>query len=202
MALKRRDSVYPVVVARVVVLHLALVLVALTPVAPVRGEDADFWQKLRASELFAIMRHAIAPGTGDPAEFNIEDCSTQRNVSEEGRRQAERAGDLFRKNGVRGAAVYSSQWCRCRETARLLGLGPVSELMALNSFFGQYERRPIQTQDLKEWLSAMRSDRPYVLVTHQVNISALLGRGARSGEIIFVRQAGDGKFEIAGSIVP
>ena len=202
MLAKQCGLVCPAAGSRVLLSCIVVFLACLLPAAAVRGENADVWQKFRASEAFAIMRHAIAPGTGDPAAFDIQDCATQRNLSADGRRQAERAGDLFRNNGVSQAAVHTSQWCRCLETARLLDLGPVSELPALNSFFGQSGKGPQQTKELEAWLSGLKPGRPRVLVSHQVNISALLGRGARSGEIIFVQRTADGQFHIAGSIVP
>lgn len=82
-----------------------------------------------------IVRHAIAPGTGDPSNFEVDDCSTQRNLDTSGRNQALAMGDWLRSQGVDSARVYSSQWCRCKDTAELLKLGPVKELPALNSFY-------------------------------------------------------------------
>ena len=102
---------------------------------------ATTWQALQRGEAVALIRHAIAPGTGDPPGFLLRDCSTQRNLSKEGRIQARRIGDFFRAQGIKEALVYSSQWCRCLETARLLGFGPVQELPALNSFFEEPARR-------------------------------------------------------------
>ena len=91
------------------------------------------------------MRHATAPGTGDPAEFQLDDCATQRNLSAVGREQARATGARLRAAGITSAEVYSSQWCRCLETARLLGLGEVLELPALNSFFGERARAAEQS---------------------------------------------------------
>ena len=184
------------------ILLTVMLLLCITPIAPAYSQAPDIWSSLAKSEVFAIMRHAIAPGFGDPPDFDINDCTKQRNLSAEGQDQAMRAAKLFRQYGMTDAAVYSSQWCRCRETARLLGLGKVNDLTALNSFFQKYERRAAQTAGLKAWLSRLTPGQPYVLVTHQVNISALLGRGARSGEIIFIRQTQDGGFQIEGSIIP
>ncbi len=149
----------------------------------------------------ALMRHALAPGTGDPADFSLEDCATQRNLSAEGRRQAVRIGEAFRRNGIERARVFSSQWCRCRETARLIDLGAVAPLPALNSFFQRWEQRDSRTQALRQWLSTQDLSTPTVLVTHQVNITALTGRGAASGEIVVVA-VGEGGFEALGGIKP
>ena len=164
--------------------------------------DETLWQAFKAGEAFAIMRHAIAPGTGDPANFKLGECSTQRNLSVEGREQARRAGELFRANGVKEALVYSSQWCRCRETARLLATGPVRDLESLNSFYEAYERRSGQTRELKAWLQARPTGKPLILVTHQVNITALVGDSVRSGEIFFVKPGSDGEYTVLGTIVP
>lgn len=160
------------------------------------------WQEFRDGTAFAVMRHAIAPGTGDPGNFKINDCSTQRNLSVQGRAQARRAGELFRLNGLNKVLIYSSQWCRCRETAKLLAIGPVRDLARLNSFFEADRRRKEQTHQLKSWLQARITRAPLLLVTHQVNISALIGRGTRSGKIVFVKQMLNGPYHVLGSIVP
>jgi len=148
----------------------------------------------------ALLRHAITPGTGDPSEFEIGDCGTQRNLSEEGRKQAGRISARFRKNGIETARIFSSQWCRCLETARLIGLGPVTELPILNSFFQRPKRRNRQTQTLEEWLASQDLDGPIVLVTHQVNITALTGVYPASGELVVIRQSENGKISALGSI--
>lgn len=181
---------------------MVAMLLALTAGRVAAADEAELWQALRDKHAFAIMRHAIAPGFGDPAEFTIGDCATQRNLSEEGRAQARTAGDMFRDNGISEASVYSSQWCRCMETARFLGLGPVSALESLNSFFQNRETGAPQTRALRAWLAKQQSDKPLVLVTHQVNISALTNMGTRSGEIVVVGRQPDGALTVLGSIIP
>ena len=122
----------------------------------------------------AIMRHAIAPGTGDPANFSVGDCSTQRVLSAEGKEQAKQIGDFLRENGgVQSMQVYSSQWCRCLDTAQLLNFGDVTELPMINSFFNQWETKESQTRDTLNWLRELNADAPVMLVTHQVNICLL-----------------------------
>ena len=166
-----------------------------------RANDSEkLWEALRQGTAFAIMRHALAPGTGDPANFKVGDCSTQRNLSDTGRKQAREIGDRFRSNGITSANVFTSQWCRCRETAELLALGPVKELPSLNSFFQKFERREVQTKALREWLSKDRPKGPLVLSTHQVNISALTGSFTSSGEIVVAQIEGDGTVKVLGSI--
>ncbi len=164
------------------------------------AENAALWTALRSGGHVALLRHALAPGTGDPPEFALRDCSTQRNLSEEGRNQAARIGARLRANGIHKTRVYSSQWCRCLETARLLELGPVEELAVLNSFFERYENRGPQTQALKEWLARQDLDAPLVLVTHQVNITALTNSSAASGEMVIIRRSKSGEISVVGSI--
>ena len=162
--------------------------------------DTVLWDSLRSGESIALMRHTIAPGTGDPPEFMLGDCNTQRNLSSEGRDQAMRIGARLRENGIHTARVFSSQWCRCLDTARLLELDAVAELTIINSFFQQYENREPQTQALREWITAQNPDDPLILVTHQVNITALTGIYPSSGEMVIIRRAGGVELEVVGTI--
>ena len=132
-----------------------------------------------------MLRHAHAPGIGDPPGFRLDDCVSQRNLDASGRAQAAAIGNWLRAHGVRQARVYSSRWCRCQETAQLLGLGPVTPLPALDSFFGQPQARDGTLQALQAFLAQQPLDGPLlILVTHQVNISAVSvsGSGLGSGE--------------------
>lgn len=162
--------------------------------------DTTLWAALRSGEHVALVRHAIAPGTGDPPQFALRDCSTQRNLSNEGREQAARIGARMRSNGIKTARVFASQWCRCLETASLLGLGQVTELPLLNSFFQQNERENVQNQALKKWLAGQSLNSPLLLVTHQVNITAISGVYPASGEIVIMRRSKDGKLSTVGTI--
>ena len=165
---------------------LFFVLLLIAPV-PVQADDGAPWGTLDDPGHFALLRHALAPGTGDPPDFEIDNCATQRNLSEVGREQARTIGDRFRDNGIPAARMYTSQWCRCRDTAILLGLGEVEDLKALNSFFQDFQYRESRTAELLEWLRNDIQPGPVVLVTHQVNITALTGVYPASGELIFVR---------------
>ncbi|MGB3210414.1 MAG: histidine phosphatase family protein [Desulforhopalus sp.] len=169
--------------------------------AQVSGEAA-LWNALRSGDHFILLRHALAPGMGDPPQFTLGECATQRNLSDEGRRQAEEIGNRFRVNGIDSARVFSSQWCRCLETAKLLSLAPVQELPVLNSFFLRYEDGAVQTAILKEWLAGQDLKQPLVLVTHQVNITALTNFYPGSGELVVVRRSDAGDLSVAGSIAP
>jgi phosphohistidine phosphatase SixA len=176
-----------------------LVSCCLTP-GGAAAKEAALWLALASKGHVALLRHAIAPGTGDPPHFAVGDCSTQRNLSQEGRAQAERIGARFRDNGIETARVVSSQWCRCLDTAELIGLGAVEELPLLNSFFQRTERRKPQTEALNAWLAGQELLGPLVLVTHQVNISALTGVYVASGELVVIRLSENRKIEVLGSI--
>jgi phosphohistidine phosphatase SixA len=168
---------------------------------PAKANEA-LWAALREGRAFAMMRHALAPGTGDPANFDVNDCTTQRNLSVEGREQARRAGDAFRDNGILLADVKTSAWCRCRDTASLMNLGTPEVLPPLNSFFRNSSQRDPQTEALRQWLAEWVGSRPLVLVTHQVNISALTGEFARSGGIVVVDRNVEGEVKVLGTIAP
>lgn len=181
-------------------------LAALTSIAPLAADaNPILWSKLHEPGHFAIMRHATAPGYGDPENFQIGDCSTQRNLSDQGREEAKAVGLDAKAGTINEARVYSSQWCRCLETARALDLGPVQELPALNSFFQRRENKAGNMKALRAFIAdaAIReSHKPIILVTHQVTISALTGKGTSQGETIIFRHIGDGEVEVVGSIPP
>lgn len=151
----------------------------------------EAWEIWNSEGVHALMRHAIAPGTGDPANFTLGDCTTQRNLNETGREQARSTGTVIRDNGIQITSVLTSQWCRCVETAELLDLGPVREEPALNSFFRDRSTEATQTRQIKQQLSSLPATEKALLVTHQVNITALTGIYPRSGEIILVQMADD-----------
>ena len=168
---------------RLRVLLLALCAILATSAA---AQEADPLAALRQGAAVALVRHATAPGTGDPANFRLGDCSTQRNLSEAGRSEARALGERLRDAGIAEAQVYSSQWCRCLETAELLGLGEVEPLPILNSFFSDRSRGPGQTEALRRLIAESDDGPPRLFVTHQVNISALADVFPRSGEIVVV----------------
>ena len=167
--------------------------------APAAASD-EAWQALRQGGTVALMRHARAPGTGDPAGFRLGDCSTQRNLSVEGREQARALGARFAAERIRIARVLSSRWCRALETATI-GFGDgVEQLPALDSFFDERGARESRTEALRrlveEWSAR---DGVLVLVTHQVNVTALTGSSVGEGEVLVLapRQAG---FTLVGTI--
>jgi len=178
----------------------AAMMLALAGAAAAAQHGGVLFEKLRGGGHVVLLRHALAPGTGDPQHFELGDCSTQRNLDDAGRAQARRIGERFRAHGIAEALVYTSEWCRCRETARLLGLGEPRALPFLNSFFEHRERSGPQTQALREWLAGRDRSRPVVLVTHQVNITAYTGVHPRSGEMVLVKPAQEGAAEVVGTI--
>jgi broad specificity phosphatase PhoE len=161
----------------------------LCSIAVVAGAaEPDLRQLVGKADHMVVLRHARAPGTGDPPNFRLGDCSTQRNLSGAGRQQAARIGRRLREAGLAETKVYSSQWCRCLETARELAVGPVVELPPLNSFFEASDRERGQTEALRAWIASANLSRPVVLVTHQVNITALTGIFPAEGEILILRR--------------
>jgi len=138
--------------------------------------------RLAEPGVVAIVRHAQAPGTGDPARFTLDDCTTQRNLDARGREQARAIGAAIRAAGVVVDRVLTSQWCRCRDTARLLDLGPAEDLPALDSFFRNPARAEPQTAELRQLLVDLPAGETVMLVTHYVNIRALTGRNADFGD--------------------
>jgi phosphohistidine phosphatase SixA len=182
---------------RALVLALAMAVAA----APVQaGDQAALWQALKAGGHAVIFRHALAPGTGDPPGFRLGDCATQRNLSDKGRAQAKAIGEAFRANAIRVDRVLTSRWCRARDTAELMGVGPVEEAPMLDSFFADRSREPEQTAALKQILAGMKPGETVVMVSHQVNITALTGDFASSGEaaVIAPVPGRPGEFTVRG----
>ncbi len=180
--------------------RITAAILSLPITAAAWSDDSQVWEALKTDGHIALLRHALAPGIGDPPAFQLDDCTTQRNLSDGGRAQAKQIGDRFRENGIAAAEVYSSQWCRCLDTAALLGLGTVKPLEAINSFFQDFERREGQTASLEKWIRSRTLKEPIVLITHQVNITALTGSFADSGELIVVRVPEGAPLEVVGTL--
>lgn len=163
--------------------------------------DAGALAELAKPGRVLILRHASAPGFGDPAEFKLGDCATQRNLDAAGREQARALGARLRAAGIGRAKIYSSQWCRCLETARLLGLGEVEPLPALNSFFDRPEDRGRKLAAVRAFLAELpRDGGPVVLVTHQVTVSGVTGRGVAAGGGYVLRLDASGAPAVVGAL--
>lgn len=183
--------------AAIAVLALCLAIVAVD-----RAQASDaFWALLRQPGHAVLIRHADAPGGGDPRGFRLDDCSTQRNLGPEGRAQARRIGEAFRARGIKVARILSSQWCRARETAELMALGPAVETFpALNSLFHDRSRAPEQMRDIRALLASLKPDELIVLATHHATILELTGIAVGSGEMVAVRIEAGGAPKVAGRL--
>ena len=161
-----------------------IVLVLFWQVAVSLTIAADTSDRFVGTVLF--MRHALAPGFGDPDHFFVNDCSTQRNLNETGRAQARSIGAKLAKADIKFSAVYSSYWCRCLETAQLLGLGAVTPFDGLNSFFQNHAPRDATLAKLLEKLESLSPSAPAsLMVTHAVTIRAITGLSVASGGVVF-----------------
>jgi len=170
---------------------LLLALLFSFPAPGPADTETALWAALKSGGHVALIRHALAPGTGDPPGFRLDDCSTQRNLSEAGREHARSIGARFREHGIGNVVVYSSQWCRCLETARLLDLGKVHPFPGLNSLFRDGSREAAQTADVRALIRKRPKGTSLVLVTHRFNITALSGEIPQSGEIVVLRPDGE-----------
>jgi broad specificity phosphatase PhoE len=165
------------------------------------AEPGRLVEQIGAGGHVLMIRHANAPGNGDPDNFRIGDCSTQRNLDDRGRTQARRIGQWLRSRGIASAQVYASQWCRCLETAALIGLGPVAELPALNSFYERPRDREPNLAALRSFLAKQPAGGPLIiLVTHFVTISAITGEGVSSGAGVVMRLKEAGGVDILGRL--
>ncbi|MCU0939649.1 MAG: histidine phosphatase family protein [Burkholderiaceae bacterium] len=180
----------------------AVPLAAIVPATrAARAEETAAWAALQAGGCAILLRHAqTEPGVGDPPGFRLDQCSTQRNLSAAGREQAQRFGAALRARGVRIDEVRSSRWCRCLDTARLAFPAlAVQPFAPLDSFFDDRRTEPQQTAAVRRYLADLGS-RNALLVTHQVNISALTGQFAAMGEAIVVGSVAADAAAVAGRI--
>ena len=131
-----------------------------------------------------FMRHALAPGIGDPTNFKIGDCSTQRNLNQVGITQAVLIGKQLKENSIQFDKVYSSYWCRCYQTASLLDIGLVHKFSGLNSIFQNFVPRKETLKKLEQKLFELPSSSLVIFVTHQVNIQAITKKNVISGGMV------------------
>ena len=159
--------------------------------------DDKILKSLKEGKKLVFIRHAIAPGNGDPNNFDINDCSTQRNLDENGIEESKKIGLFFKNNKIKIDKVLSSQWCRCKDTAKY-AFKNFETFNALNSFYDEKfaENETKQIKDLKNYIKKWSSDKNLVLITHFVVISSILNTGSSSGEIII----SDKNFNIICSI--
>lgn len=162
------------------------------------------WDKLQGSApkgYVLLMRHSYAPGVGDPDNFKLNDCSTQRNLSDVGRQDAKDVGEWLQRREIKIFRVETSRWCRAKETAQLLGLGKVRLNKNLDSLFEEADalNHP-QTAAVRKQIQNHRNKIGLlVLVGHYVNIAALTGVGVASGEGILIKASAQGEFKVFGA---
>ena len=173
-----------------------LIIISLTISNQVLSED-KILESLKEGGKIIFIRHAYAPGGGDPQNFNINDCSTQRNISNEGINQSKLIGEFFKTNKIKIDKVLSSEWCRCKDTAKF-AFNDFETFDALNSFFSAKfaKNEKKQIKDLKNYIKNWKSNKNLILVTHYVVILSILNKAVSSGEIVI----SDKNYEIIGSI--
>lgn len=189
--------------SRTVLLRTAavgLLLVALTFGARVAIADEGGWTLAGKPGHVVLMRHSLAPGIGDPAGFKVDDCASQRNLSEAGRAHARRVRAAFEQRGLGFDVVLSSAWCRCTETARLASGREPDVFAGLNSFFERRDNEAGQIASVKDRVRSLPTNARTLMVTHQVVITALTGRTTSSGELIVARRAANGSLTAVASL--
>ena len=153
---------------------------------------------LKKNNNIIFIRHSLAPGTGDPENISLKDCKTQRNLNNEGIKQSKKIGNFFKKNNIKVEYVFSSEWCRCKDTA-FYAFNNYKTFNALNSFYSKkfYKNKNKQIKKLKKFIRNWDNNSNLILVTHYVVISEILGIAAGSGEIIISNK----NYEIIDRIV-
>ena len=175
------------------------VLLLLATSSVVAAADDAVWAALRTSGAVVVLRHSYAPGAFDPPDARLDDCSTQRNLDDNGRAQARRIGEAFRRQGIAVGAVLSSPRCRCLDTARL-AFGKVEAWDVLQGSLSNAERRQAQVVEMRRRIAAYRDGPPLVLVTHGSVVTDLTGRDIRMGELVVLRREADGTHAVAGQL--
>ena len=163
---------------------ILILFISLT--TPVKADSKkNIIENLKAGGKLIFIRHAYAPGGGDPENFNIYDCSTQRNLSESGRIQSKKIGNFFKENKIKIKNVYSSEWCRCKETA-FLAFKSFKTKSFLNSFFSSKfaHKKKSQIKDFQKFLNNWDKKNNLIFITHYVVISEILDYPPSSGEIV------------------
>jgi len=178
----------------------ALLLLLLGAATDASADDAAVWAALRQGGVVALIRHGDAPGVGDPAGWKLGDCATQRNLGERGRAEARALGARLRAEGIAVARVVSSPWCRCVETATLLGVGRVDVEPAFANAFVMSEQRESLRERGQAVAAAWRGPGVLVVVTHGENIQAITGRGVAPAGVVVVAPVGDGTLREVGSL--
>ena len=180
LALKRKENTF----------YMKATLTTLLMACCFLAQASDLSQKLQSSEYVLLMRHTLAPGIGDPANYSLEDCKTQRNLNSEGKSQAVFVGEWLKKQGVKNAEVHSSVWCRCKDTATLLNFGEYKVEPALASFFDDMSKAKESNLKLQRFIAGKiksKGDKALIMVTHHVNILEFMGENIASGDMVLAK---------------
>jgi phosphohistidine phosphatase SixA len=177
-----------------------LLLAALALTSAAAAQASGDWALVQPGTA-VLFRHANAPGVGDPPQFRLDDCSTQRNLDAAGREQAARIGKQFMQRGIDVKTVWSSRWCRARETADLAFPTLRRDEPAFDSTFGRGSTSAAQTEAAKALLLQWNGPGVLVVFSHQVNISALTGTATSSGQGVVVKAEG-GRLKVLGTVQP
>ena len=174
-----------------------IIMISISLTLPIKADlDKKLMSQLEDGGKLIFIRHAYAPGSGDPNNFNLNDCSTQRNLNKDGRKQAQHIGEFFINNKIKIDKILSSEWCRCMETANL-AFNEFIKKDFLNSFYSsKFEKnKNNQMKNLKEYVKNWENENNLVLITHYVVILEALNYTPSSGEIII----SDRNFNLIGT---
>jgi phosphohistidine phosphatase SixA len=194
LALKRKENTF----------YMKKIITALLMACCFLAQASDLSQKLQSSEYLLLMRHTLAPGVGDPANYSLEDCKTQRNLNAVGRAQAVFVGEWLKKQGVKNAELHSSVWCRCKDTAALLNFGEYKVEPALASFFDDMSKAKESNLKLQRFIAGKmktKGDKALIMVTHHVNILEFMGENIASGDMVLAKVNSKGEL-ISYKLIP
>ena len=158
---------------------------------------ANLTQDLSDGRHVLLMRHADAPGYGDPKGYQLDQCASQRNLGEAGKKQSQIIGKWLKSQGISNARIFSSPWCRCLDTAKLLDLGPVITAPELGSFFDDMSLEKEQTRNLEKLIKtqlSLQTKTPIIMVTHHVNIQAYTDKVVNVGDMVLVKVDQNGRY--------
>ena len=167
-----------------------LIIIFISINSPIKADsNQNVINELKKGGNLIFIRHAYAPGGGDPKNFDINECKTQRNLSNSGRDQAKKIGSFFKDNNIPISKVYSSEWCRCKETASI-AFNDFETKSFLNSFFSSQfaKNKDLQMKRLKTFINNWDKNKNLVFVTHYVVISESLNYAPSSGEIVISKK--------------
>ncbi len=176
-----------------------LLIISISLITSIKANSNEqFIEKLKSGEKIIFIRHAYAPGSGDPKNFKLNNCLTQRNLNQEGRNQASMIGLFFKKNNIPIDKVISSEWCRCKETASIAFFGEYETNRFLNSFYEERfsKNKESQIKELKTYVKNWNKKKNLIFITHYVVISEILNVNASSGEIVI----SDKNYNVVGNL--